>query len=141
MMKEKDLAQEAIVALAGVGADSIPILIDLLTTARQPEIQVAAAKALGDVAGASGDPRCIPPLVAYLKSALTHMKTSEDINFPVLTAVVWSLGKLRDDSSFPPMAELSKRVWLIYDNSPEMAELREATNWTYKQLDLDGHVS
>jgi len=141
IMKEKDLAQEAIVALAGVGANSIPILIDLLTTSRQTEIQAAAAKALGDVAGSSGDPRCIPPLVGYLKNALSHMKTSEDINFPVLTAVVWSLGKLRDDISMAPMAELNKRVWLIYDNSPEMTELREATNWTYKQLDLDGHVS
>ena len=141
IMKEKDLAQEAILALSGVGTDSLPILIDLLATARQPDIQAAAAKALGDVAAASGDPRCIPPLVSYLNSALTHMTSSKDINFPVLTAVVWSLGKLRDDLSIAPVAELNQRVWLIYDNSPEMTELREATNWTYKQLDLDGHVS
>lgn len=141
IMKEKDLAQEAILALSGVGADSIPTLIDLFTTANQAEIQAAAAKALGDVAGSTGNPRCIPPLVQYLKNALPRMKTSEDINFSVLTAVVWSLGKLRDDISMAPMAELNKRVWLIYDNSPEMTELREATNWTYKQLDLDGHIS
>ncbi len=69
------------------------------------------------------------------------METSSDINFPVLTEVVWSLGKLRDDSSMAPVAELNNRVWLIYDNSPEMKELREAANWTHKQLDLDGHVS
>lgn len=141
IMKDKDLAQEAIVALAGVGVDSLPILIDLLETAKQPDIQAAAAKALGDVAGSTGDPRCIPPLLRYLNQELPRIKTSEDINFPVLTAVVWSLGKLRDDNSLPPMEELNDRVWLIYDNSLEMKELREATNWTYKQLDLDGHVS
>jgi len=141
IMKDKDLAQEAIVALAGVGIDSLPILIDLFETTKQLDIQTAAAKALGDLAGSTGDPRCIPPLLQYLNQALPRIKTSEDINFPVLTAVVWSLGKLRDDNSMAPMAELNQRVWLIYDKSPEMAELREATSWTYKQIDLDGHVS
>ena len=141
IMKQKDLAKEAILALEGVGADSIPILVDLFQHSRQPEIQAAAAKTLGDIAAASGDPAAIPPLLKYLKSALQTMKTSQDINFPVLTQVVWALGKLRDEHSIEPMEELNKKVWLIYDNSPEMAELREAANWTYKQLDLDGHVS
>lgn len=141
MMKQKDLAQEAIVALKGVGADSIPTLIDLFQNSQQTDIQAAAAKALGDVAGASGDPTAIPPLLAYLKTSLKNMKTSQDINFPVLIQVVWSLGKLRDENSLEPMVELNKKVWLIYDNSQEMTELREAANWTYKQLDLDGHVS
>ncbi|MDX1410592.1 MAG: hypothetical protein R3351_00395, partial [Nitrospirales bacterium] len=99
------------------------------------------AKALGDVGGATGDPRTIPPLIDYLKSALATMKTSEDINFPVLTEVVWSMGKLRDENSIAPMAELQKKIWLIYDTSQEMADLREAANWSYKQLDLDGHIS
>ncbi|MDA0737419.1 MAG: HEAT repeat domain-containing protein [Nitrospirae bacterium] len=141
IMKQKDLAQEAIVALKGVGEDSIPMLIDLFQNSPQPEIQAAAAQALGDVAGSSGNPSTIPPLLAYLKTALKTMKTSADINFPVLTEVVWSLGKLRDENSLEPMAELNSKVWLIYDKSQAMADLREAANWTYKQLDLDGHVS
>ena len=141
LMKQKDLAQEAITALKGVGADSIPTLIDLFQNSQQTEIQAAAAKALGDVAGSTGDPTAIPPLLKYLKTSLKTMKTSQDINFPVLTEVVWSIGKLRDDNSMEPMAELNEKVWLIYDKSQEMTNLREATNWTYKQLDLDGHVS
>lgn len=141
IMKQKDLAQEAIEALKGVGEDSIPTLIDLFQNSAQPEIQAAAAKALGDVAGASGNPSTIPPLLAYLKTALITMKTSADINFPVLTEVVWSLGKLRDENSLEPMSKLNNKVWLIYDNSQAMTDLREAANWTYKQLDLDGHVS
>ncbi len=141
IMKQKDLAQEAIEALKGVGEDSIPTLINLFQNSPQPEIQAAAAKALGDVAGSSGNPSAIPPLLEYLKTVLKTMKTSADINFPVLTEVVWSLGKLRDENSLEPMAELNSKVWLIYDNSQAMTDLREAANWTYKQLDLDGHVS
>ena len=141
LMQDKDLAQEAVEALTGVGEDSIPFLTDLFQSSTQPEIQAAAAKALGDVAGSSGNPTAIPPLLEYLKAALKNFNTSADINFPVLTEVVWSLGKLRDEDSLEPMDELNQKVWLIRDNSKEMAALREAANWTYKQLDLDGHVS
>ena len=141
IMKQKDLAQEAIVALRGVGSDSIPTLIDLFENSQQSEIQAAAAKALGEIAGASGNPAALPPLVTYLKVSLQNMKTSEDINYPVLTQVVWALGKLRDDNSMEPVEELNEKVWLIYDNSQAMTQLREATNWTWKQLDLDGHIS
>ena len=141
LMQDKDLAQEAVEALTGVGENSIPLLTDLFQSSTQPEIQAAAAKALGDVAGSSGNPTAIPPLLEYLKVALKTFNTSADINFPVLTEVVWSLGKLRDEDSLEPMDELNQRVWLIRDNSKEMAALREAANWTYKQLDLDGHVS
>ena len=141
LMQDKDLAQEAVEALTGVGEDSIPLLTDLFQSSTQPEIQAAAAKALGDVAGSSGNPTAIPPLLEYLKTALKNLNSSADINFPVLIEVVWSLGKLRDENSLEPMDELNQRVWLIRDNSKEMAALREAANWTYKQLDLDGHVS
>ena len=141
LMQDKDLAQEAVESLTGVGEDSIPFLTDLFQSSTQPEIQAAAAKALGDVAGSSGNPTAIPPLLEYLKAALKNFNSSDDINFPVLTEVVWSLGKLRDENSIEPMDELNQRVWLIRDTSQEMANLREAANWTYKQLDLDGHVS
>ena len=141
IMEDEDLQQEAIAALATTGPESIPLLIDIFQTTQKDSIRAAAAKALGDVGGATGDPRTIPPLIDYLKSALPTIKTSEDINFTVLTEVVWSLGKLRDENSIAPMAELQKKIWLIYDNSPEMTSLREAANWSYKQLDLDGHIS
>ena len=141
LMQDKDLAQEAVEALTGVGENSIPFLTDLFQSSTQPEIQAAAAKALGDVAGRSGNPTAIPPLLEYLKTALKNFNTSADINFPVLTEVVWSLGKLRDENSIEPMDELNQKVWLIRDTSKEMADLREAANWTYKQLDLDGHIS
>ncbi len=68
------------------------------------------------------------------------METSSDIDFPVLIEVVWSLGKLRNEDSIAPMRELEEKVWLIYDTSKEMEELRDATNWTIKMVDMDGQI-
>jgi HEAT repeat protein len=91
---------------------------------------------LGNIAARTGDPRTIPPLVQYVSSTLPQLKTSEDIDFPLLTEVVWAIGKLRWAPALKPITELQEKVWLIHDNSKEMADLREATNWTYKAIDL-----
>jgi HEAT repeat protein len=141
LLESTDLQQETINALSGAGIDSIPLLIDFFQTSTQSPIRTAAAKALGDIAAKSGNPQTIPPLVHYVSTILPQIKTSEDIDFPLLTEVVWAIGKLRWEGSFEPIGQLQEKVWLIFDNSKEMAELREATSWTYKQLDLDGHVS
>ncbi len=140
-LQDKDLQEFAIKALTGAGQDSIPLLIDLFQHTTQSPIRAGAAKALGTIAAASGDPRTIPPLVAYLKPVIANMKTSEDIDFPVMIEVIWAIGKLRDDQSLEPMKKFQEKIWLIYDTSLNMTKLREATNWTYKQLDLDGHIS
>jgi HEAT repeat protein len=141
LLDSTDLQQETINALSGAGADSIPLLIDLFQTSRQSRIRAEAAKALGHIAAKTGDPRPIPPLVQYVSSILPQLKTSEDIDFPVLTEVVWAIGKQRWEPSLKPMRELQQKIWVIFDNSKEMADLREATSWTYKQIDLDGHIS
>jgi hypothetical protein len=79
--------------------------------------------------------------VQYVSSILPQLKTSQDINFPVLTEVVWAIGKQRWEPSLKPIRELQKKIWVIFDNSQAMTDLREATSWTYKQIDLDGHLS
>ncbi len=139
-IQDPELAEPAIVALAGTGSDAIPILTEVFETQTQSSIRAAAAKALGEIGSHTGDPNITPPILNYLIENLKHMKTSEDIDFPVLTQVVWSLGKLRNEKSIPPMRELEKKVWLIYDTSEEMTELRDATNWTVKMVDMDGQI-
>ena len=141
LLKSTDLQQETINALAGAGLDSIPLLIDFFQTSTKSSIKAEAAKSLGNLAAKTGDPRTIPPLVEYVLNVLPQIKTSEDIDFPLLTEVVWAIGKQLWDPSLKPIGQLQEKVWLIFDNSKEMADLREATSWTYKQLDLDGHVS
>ena len=141
LLETTDLQQETINALSGAGSDSIPLLIDLFQTSTQAGVRAEAAKTLGNIAAKTGDPRPIPPLVQYVSSILPKLKTSQDINFPVLTEVVWAIGKQRWDPSLKPIRELQQKIWVIFDNSNEMADLREATSWTYKQIDLDGHLS
>jgi hypothetical protein len=140
MMNDPELAEEAIVALSASGSEAIPLLTEIFQTNTDTKIRAAAAKALGEIGAHTGDPAITPPLLDYLKNNLKNMKSSEDINFPVLTEVVWGLGKLRNEKSIPPITELQTKVWLIYDTSEEMEELREATNWTYKQIDMDGQI-
>ncbi len=141
LLESTDLQQETINALAGAGIDSIPLLIEFFQTSNQSPIRATAAKTLGNVAARTGDPRTIPPLVHYVSTILPGLKTSEDIDFPLLTEVVWAIGKQLWEPSLKPIGQLQEKIWLIFDNSKEMADLREATSWTYKQLDLDGHVS
>jgi len=140
MLNDEELAEEAIVALSASGSDSIPLLTEIFQNDTHTNIRAAAAKALGEIGARTGDPDITPPLLEYLNENLKNMKTSEDINFPILTEVVWGLGKLRNEKSIKPINDLQTKVWLIYDTSKEMATLREATSWTYKQIDLDGQV-
>jgi len=140
IIQDKELAKEAIVALSSTGSDAIPILTEIFQTQTDSAIRAAAAKGLGEIGAHTGDPTITPPLLNYLIENLKHLKTSSDIDFPVLTEVVWSLGKLRNEKSIRPVNELQTKVWLIYDTSKEMEELREATNWTYKQIDMDGQI-
>ncbi len=141
LLEATDLQEETINALTGAGGDSIPLLIDFFQTSKDSRIRAEAAKALGNVAAKTGDPRTIPPLVQYVEQVLPTLKTSADIDFPVLTEAVWAIGKLLWGPSLKPIGILQEKIWLIFDNSKPMADLREATSWTYKQLDLDGHVS
>jgi len=141
LLESTDLQQETINALAGTGSHSIPLLIDFFETSTQSPIRAEAAKALGKLAAKTGDPSTIPPLVRYVSSLLPQLKTSENIDFLVLTEVVWAIGKLRWEPSLKPIGQLQEKIWLIFDTSKKMADLREATSWTYKQIDLDGHIS
>jgi hypothetical protein len=139
-LQDPELAEPAIVALASTGSDGIPLLTEVFQSNSDSKNRAAAAKGLGEIGSHTGDPAITPPILNYLIENLKHMNTSADIDFPVLTQVVWSLGKLRNENSIPPIRELEKKVWLIYDTSEEMAELRDATNWTVKQVDMDGQI-
>ncbi len=140
MIQDKELAEEAIVALSTTGSGAIPLLTEIFQTETDSAIRAAAAKGLGEIGARTGDPTITPPLLDYLRESLKQLKTSTDIDFSVLTEVVWSLGKLRNEKSIGPINELQGKIWLIYDTSKDMAGLRDATNWTYKQIDMDWQV-
>ena len=137
---DTELAEPAIIALATTGSDAIPLLTEVFQTRTDSRIRAAAAKSLGDIGSHTGDPTITPPILDYLIESLKQMNTSEDIDFPVLTEVVWSLGKLRNERSIPPIEKLEEKIWIMYDTSKEMASLRDATNWTHKMIDMDGQI-
>ncbi len=135
-----EYAEEAIIALAGLGSSATPILTDIFITAKKSKTQAAAAKGLGLIGAHTGDPNITPPLLHYLNKNLEDMDESSDIDFPVLTEVVWSIAKLRNEKSIEPIEQLNIRIWLIRDTSDAMRKLREAANVATKMVDLDYQI-
>ncbi len=135
-----EYAEEAIIALAGVGSSATPILTEIFITTKHSHIQAAAAKGLGLIGAHTGDPAITPPLLEYLNANLENMERSSDIDFPVLTEVVWSIAKLRNEKSIQPIEQLNIKIWLIRDTSDAMKKLREAANVATKMVDLDYQI-
>ena len=135
-----DLAEEAIIALAGIGHSATPILTDIFVSSKLSRIKAAAAKGLGLIGAHSGDPAITPPLLDYLNKNLEHMDKPSDIDFPVLTEVVTSISKLRNDKAIAPIEKLNIKIWLMRDDSEEMRKLREAANVATKMVDLDYQI-
>jgi hypothetical protein len=54
-------------AAIDLGKDGIPLLIDLMSSSPQLEIQAAAAKGLGQIGGINSDASVVPPLLTKLQ--------------------------------------------------------------------------
>lgn len=133
-LKDRELNQEAAVALGNLGSEGIPILVDILKTSNQPDLQAAAAKGLGKIGGITGDGRVVDPLLSMLDAP--------GIDIRVQTEIVWALGKVPDKRSLAPLKALFKKVLHIREpENKELQSLKEALNWSTKQLDLDEHLS
>ncbi len=127
-LKDKDLAKQAAVALGNIGRDGIPLLINILKTSNQIDLQVAAAKGLGQVGGLHGDASIVLPLLEKLQDPKT--------DWAVLTEVAWALGKLPDKRSIDPLYELDKKLQAIRDPENQvLKKLKEAVFWAIKQCD------
>lgn len=133
-LKDRELNREAAVALGNMGPEGIPLLVDILKSSNQPELQAAAAKGLGKIGGITGDGRVVDPLLSMLEAP--------GIDIGVQTEIVWALGKIPDKRSLAPLKALFFKVLKIRDpESKELQSLKEALNWSTKQLDLDEHLS
>lgn len=127
-LKDRDLAKEALVAMGNLGKEGIPLLIDIMNTAPQAEVQAAAAKGLGQIGGISGDATVVPPLLGKLQDSKT--------DWTVLTEVAWALGKIPDKRSIQPLYDLDKKLQAIRDpDNAILKRLKEAVFWAIKQCD------
>jgi hypothetical protein len=127
-LKDRDLAKQAIGAMGNLGKEGIPLLVDIMNTSSQVELQAAAAKGLGQLGGMHGDASVVAPLLAKLQDAKT--------DWSVLTEVAWSLGKIPDKRSIQPLYDLDTKLQAMRDpeNVP-LKKLKEAVFWAIKQCD------
>ena len=129
VLKDRDLAKQAIGAMGkGSRQKGIPLLVDIMNTSPQLELQAAAAKGLGQLGGMHGDASVVLPLLAKLEDPKT--------DWSVLTEVALSLGKIPDKRSIQPLYDLDKKLQAMRDpeNVP-LKKLKEAVFWSIKQCD------
>jgi len=127
-LKDRDLAKQALVSMGNLGKDGIPLLVDIMNTAPQTEVQAAAAKGLGQIGGLHGDASVVLPLLAKLNDPKT--------DWTVLTEVAWALGKIPDKRSIQPLYDIDKKLQAIRDpENPTLKKLKEAVFWAIKQCD------
>ena len=127
-LKNRDLAKQALAAIGNLGRDGIPLLVEMMNTSPQLEVQAAAAKALGQIGGLHGDASVVLPLLSKLQDPKTE--------WPVLTEVAWALGKIPDKRSIQPLYDLDKKLQAIRDpDNVPLKKLKEAVFWSIKQCD------
>jgi HEAT repeats len=134
-LKDKNLSKQATVALGNMGKDGIPILVDILKHSKQPELQAAAAKGLGDLGNVHNDSSVIPPLL--------DMLDAPGVDITVQTEVAWALGRVPDRRSVKPLFELDKKLQKIRNDppDPQIKKLKEAVSWSIKQVYTEDQYS
>ncbi len=127
-LKDRDLARQALAAIGNLGRDGIPLLVELMNSSPQLEVQAAAAKSLGQIGGLHGDASVVLPLLTKLQDLKT--------DWTVLTEVAWALGKIPDKRSIQPLYDLDKKLQAIRDpDNMTLKKLKEAVFWAIKQCD------
>lgn len=125
---DMEMAKASALALGNIGQkETVPTLIQTMKTG-QPELRPSAAKALGVLGALHGDFSIVDPL-------LDTLKTADDV--ALKTEVVWALGKLPDRKAQDQIAALQKSLSHVRgpDADPKLVKLKEAVNWTIKQID------
>ncbi|MGD9852879.1 MAG: hypothetical protein AB7T38_16630 [Nitrospirales bacterium] len=127
---------EAVEALASAGEEGLPHLVTLFQDRKQlPSIQASAARGIGRIYGTTGNWAAFEPMLEYLAEAVDTISSPDDIEFPVLTAVVWSLSQSRSDRVLRLLHLLQAKIWVYHDPSENMQDLREAVSAVSRFLD------
>lgn len=134
-LKDKDLSKQAAVALGNMGKEGIPVLVDILKHSKQPELQAAAAKGLGDLGNTHNDSSVVLPLL--------EMLDAPGVDITVQTEIAWALGRVPDRRSVQPLFELDKKLQKIRQDpvDPKMKKLKEAVFWAIKQVYTEDQYS
>jgi len=138
LIQERQYPDEAIGALSGLGREVVPHLFQIFDNKDNSlSIRASAAKGLGRICRTAGDPEVTAMLREYLTHAVSRIRSSSDIEFPVLIEVVWGIGSIHHKPTFQLIDALQNRIWTIYDNSTEMKKLREAVSVVYRFMEVN----
>ncbi|MCC6140328.1 MAG: HEAT repeat domain-containing protein [Nitrospira sp.] len=128
VLQDRNLAKQALVAMGNLGREGIPLLVDIMNTSPQIDVQAAAAKGLGQLGGLHGDASVVLPLLAKLQDPKT--------DWVVLTEVAWALGKIPDKRSIEPLYAADRKLQALRDpDNQVLKKLKEAVFWAIKQCD------
>ena len=131
-LEDKSLRAGAARALGEFGEKARRPLTSLLETSTSPEVQSAAIHGLGRVGALTGDTSSTALLLRVLQTP--------GVNRGVQTEAVWALGKAPDFRAFPILAELEREIWMIQSNDPELGRLRQAVDWSIREVRQGGHT-
>ena len=131
-LEDESLRPAAARALGEFGEKARPPLTSLLETSASPEVQSAAIHGLGRVGALTGDTSSTALLLRILKTP--------GVSRRVQTEAVWALGKAPDFRAFPALAELERKIWMKQSNDPELGKLRQAVDWSIREVRQGGHT-
>lgn len=126
------LAEAATLAIGRIGKQStIPLLVALLGSVNV-QVQIAAAKALGQVGALNYDYSVVDPLLGALQTKDLGVKAE----------VVWSLGRVADKKAYQPLLDLQQTLHTGHTAkvSPAIEEMRKAVQWSLVQINPDDHL-
>ena len=130
-LQDEKVAKAAARALGEFGLRAQATLLQVLQTATDPLLQAAAASGLGRIAGTTGDSSPTPLFL--------EMVASPTVDIQVKTELVWALGKAPDFRAFAPLTRLSQTLWAMYSQDPQIQRLREAVEWSIREVKQGGH--
>ena len=131
-LQDASLAGETATALGFFGLRARPSLLAVLQAAHDPALAVAAAKGLGRIAAMTGDSGPTPLFL--------EMISDPAVDIRVKTELVWALGKAPDSRALPTLSELEQTIWLMYSKDPHLQKLREAVEWSIREVKQGGHT-
>jgi len=132
LLNNSTLQLDAAWALGNFGAQAQEPLITLLQTHPDEKMQAAAAQSLGRIGAATGDTSLTPLYLELLK------KPGLDIQ--VKTEIVWAIGKSPDFRAHPTLESLEHEIWSIRSDEPQLKRLREAVDWSIREVRQGGHT-
>lgn len=132
LLKHPTLRIDAAHALGSFGSKAQKPLIAILKTHSEIPMQAAAANSLGRIGAATGDTSLTP---LYLEILDTH-----GLAIQVKTEIVWAIGKSPDFGAHAALEALERKIWQIRSDEPELQKLREAVDWSIREVRQGGHT-